>query len=368
MIRTRLRLGRRGRWQQLLILLPFLYFALFHLRPAIYHSLFSGGISRRNATPHDLFPLPQSRLNSLSTDLVIASVAADDVSWTDKLKDHIPNLNIVRYVSDSKTAPYHPPVPKGREALMYFTYLYENYDKLPDISIFIHAEESPWHIDAALRQSMTFALTHLDLEQVQKRDYFNLRVSWKDGCPAYINTTKSLEESDPNTEEPYMALAFRENFGEHARVPEILAGPCCSQFAVTKKAIRSVPREQYRHHMTWLMESTWPDQLTGRTWEHMWPWLFKNAAIDCEVEWRSICQMYGVCFPGAPGFLWHSELWEEREALHDQLGFWRELWNPALVRNSRNRVVEVSALLDKQLQAALKNSRDQKWRKASIGH
>jgi hypothetical protein len=288
---------------------------------------------------------------------MVASVAADDISWTAQLKDHLPNLNVIR----------QQPVPKGREALMYFTYLYENYDKLPDISIFIHAEESPWHIDPALRQSMTFALTHLDLKQVQRRGYFNLRINWKDGCPAYINTTKSFEESKPNSEEPYMALAFRENFGEDVRVPDILAGPCCSQFAVTKKAIRSVPREQYRHHINWLTESNWPDQLTGRTWEHMWPWLFKKAAVDCEIEWRSYCQMYGICFAGAVGLNWYNELWEEREWLWGRLGFWKELWDPAEVRNARNGIVYTSGLLDKQLMAAMKHSRDDKWRKASLG-
>ncbi|SMR52769.1 unnamed protein product [Zymoseptoria tritici ST99CH_1E4] len=348
-----LRVRRRSRWSSVLLLLPLLYFLHFHLRPAVYHSFFSVRGPRYGASANEQFLPPGSRYKDISTDLVIASVAANDVSWTAKLKNNIPNLNIIRYVSDSTTTQYRPPVPKGREALMYFTYIYDNYDKLPDISIFVHAEEDPWHIDPALRQSMTFALTQLDLKQVQNRGYFNLRISWEKGCPNYINTTKTFDESPPNTEEPYMATAFRANFGEDIEVPKILAGPCCSQFAVTRKAIQSRPREQYKHHMKWLMDSDWPDQLTGRTWEHMWPWLFKQEAVDCEVPWRSYCQMYGICFPGTPGLVGYNEMWEERESIHRSLTFWRELWDPKRVQSLRDWNVRLTGVLDQQLQWVL---------------
>lgn len=215
---------------------------------------------------------------------------------------------------------------------------------------------------------MTFALTQLDLKQVQNRGYFNLRISWEKGCPNYINTTKTFDESPPNTEEPYMATAFRANFGEDIEVPKILAGPCCSQFAVTRKAIQSRPREQYKHHMKWLMDSDWPDQLTGRTWEHMWPWLFKQEAVDCEVPWRSYCQMYGICFPGTPGLVGYNEMWEERESIHRSLTFWRELWDPKRVQSLRDWNVRLTGVLDQQLQWVLQKGREPEWKRASMPH
>jgi hypothetical protein len=59
--------------------------------------------------------------------------------------------------------------------------------------------------------------------------------------------------------------AFRANFNIYD-IPEILATPCCSQIAVTKERILSIPREQYQHHIDWLLKTSLPDSISGRTW------------------------------------------------------------------------------------------------------
>jgi hypothetical protein len=57
--------------------------------------------------------------------------------------------------------------------MMYLTYLYEFYDKLPDISIFTHGLDWPWHIDGALEYGTAYAIEHLDLDEVRRRQYMN---------------------------------------------------------------------------------------------------------------------------------------------------------------------------------------------------
>ncbi|KAH6648850.1 hypothetical protein BKA67DRAFT_538861 [Truncatella angustata] len=355
-----------------IILLPSVLMWLYHLVPAIRSGLFQPITSalsppsdptiaaEHRVPPIDLAAYPYSQQSNLSVNLVIATIASEDISWTSRLQ--IPNLNIVRYVSDEPTAQYHPPVPKGREALMYHTYLHDFYDALPDVSIFVHADEQPWHTDAELWDSMLFTLSNLDLAAVAERGYANLRVNWYQACPDWINTTKSVEES-VKQEEPWMAAAFRANFGDEAEVPEILAGPCCSQFAVTREAIRSRPREAYAQTQRWLVETDWSDYIVGRIWERLWSYLFlEGRPTDCPVEWKAFCRMYGVCFPGpgAAGLDDFRALWAERKGLVGRRGFWRELWDPQRAGHERARIGVLDRELDARLRDAMERGRSEK--------
>ena len=121
-----------------------------------------------------------------SVNLVLAGMASLDYSWTSSLE--IPRMEVIPYIADDQTAPFHPPANKGNEAIMYFTYMYEFYDKLPDISIFIHGTDMQWHVEPILDGSTSYALTHLDLNEVLRRQYLNLGLSWQFACPNWINT------------------------------------------------------------------------------------------------------------------------------------------------------------------------------------
>lgn len=292
---------------------------------------------------------------NMSVNVVLATLKKDDTSWTSKID--IPNVNIIRYISDDPTAEYHPPVPrKGREALIYHTYFYDFYDDLPDLSIMIHAEENPWHIEGVLQQSMLFTLAQLDLERAYQRGYANLRVNWENACPAWLDTTKSPEESEKQ-EEPYMREAFEANFGP-LTVPRILAGPCCSQFVVTKEAIRQHPRSQYKRSRDWLVETTWSDYIAGRTWEHMFPWLFRGAATDCPTESNAYCSMYGICFEKREGPTRYNRLWQEKRDLMEATEVLREILNPQEGVKARQRMADIDHILRAEIIAALERGRN----------
>ncbi|KAK0390509.1 hypothetical protein NLU13_0013 [Sarocladium strictum] len=321
---------------------------------------------------------------NLTVNLVIASRRKDDTSWTRHLSAAIPNLKVIRYISDylpdEPLPEYHPPVPKkGREATIYHTYMYDFYHDLPDISIFVHADEQPWHIDGVLQQSLPFALTHLDLTRIAARGgYANLRVSWFESCPAWINTTHSLKDA-VHKEEPYMRSTFQANFLEDA-VPEEFAGPCCAQFAVTREAIRRNHRGQYLRSRSWLVNTQLKSSIAGRTWEYMWPWLFlhnapegfrDHAAKHCPAEWNAYCSMYGICF-GDPrsGTDVHeaggkyNERWIEKEALRrDHLEeWWNRLLHPFNAAAAARRIAKLENELERELLAALERGRDQDLR------
>ena len=201
-----------------------------------------------------------------TVNLVVAAMAREDYSWVKDLK--VPGMSIVPYIADNQSALYHPVQNKGHEAMVFLSYFRDFYDDLPDISILIHSSQRSWHVEELLDQSMIFSLNHLDLREVQRRGFVNLRVTWGIGCSSgSINTTRVFENSGV-TEEREMREAFRANFNVY-NVPEILATPCCSQIAVTKERIQSVPREQYQHHINWLLKTGLKDEISGRTWEHV---------------------------------------------------------------------------------------------------
>jgi hypothetical protein len=77
-----------------------------------------------------------------SVNIVVASTREKDLSWTRKIK--IRNANIIPYVADDAQAEFHPTANKGREAMVYLTYLHDFYNVLPDISIFVHGDELSW--------------------------------------------------------------------------------------------------------------------------------------------------------------------------------------------------------------------------------
>jgi len=343
-----------------LILLPSAYMYVRQILPALENYR----IQPLPAPRLDLAQYPYPATSNTSVNLVIASLSTDDMSWTTQLR--IPNLRIIRYVSDSTTAPYRPPVPrKGREATIYFQYLHDFYDDLPDVSILIHPHERAWHIDGVLQQSMLFSLSRLDLAEVQRRGYANLRVSWKDACPAWINTTTPPELSTKG-EEPFMAAAFRDNFPAEP-VPEIMAGPCCSQFAVTRDTIRRRPRDQYARSRDWLVQTPLTDYISGRTWEHMFPFLFLRENSDCAVEWKAYCRMYHICFDEPAKAPRYNDLWTEREDLKEQLRFFRELIDPRGAAAARKRTAEIDAILEEDIAAAIERGKDERLRQQGVG-
>jgi hypothetical protein len=177
------------------------------------------------------------------------------------------------------------------------------------------------HNDAILESSTAYTLNSLDLDEVQRRKYLNLHVDWRLACPAWINTSNTDISSvtQDRYEEPYMKSFISENF-PFSHIPEILAQPCCSQFAVTKHAIRSVEKSQYLSSMNWLLASELPDIMTGRMWEHVWQWLFLGQAVVCPEEYKALCRGWHICFQNQTELEEWNEVNRLREWKHPSLG------------------------------------------------
>ncbi|KAJ3496011.1 hypothetical protein NLG97_g2976 [Lecanicillium saksenae] len=163
-----------------------------------------------------------------------------------------------------------------------------------------------------------------------------------------------------------MREAFQANFGP-LEVPRFLGGPCCSQFAVSRGAVRQHPRSQYKRSLDWMVDTKMSDYIAGRTWEHMFPWLFRGAAVDCPDEANTYCAMYGVCFEHAAESTRYNKLWQEKRDLMEATELGREILNPHEGARARRRMAEIDALLREQIIVALERGRSDVRRSDAFG-
>ncbi|KAF9695533.1 hypothetical protein EKO04_006372 [Ascochyta lentis] len=169
---------------------------------------------------------------------------------------------------------------KGMEANAYLAYIVQNYNNLPSIIAFIHPHKdgypTAWHTDNS-QHSNAISLQTLNINFVQSNGYANLRCIHNPGCPHEVMPFRNPPE-DHRTIEAAMPDAWRELFN-NTDVPQILATPCCAQFAVSSKQVQKRPLDAYKKYYTWLMETPLIDETSGRVFEYLWHILFGQDPV-----------------------------------------------------------------------------------------
>ncbi|KAI9694909.1 MAG: hypothetical protein M1822_000525 [Bathelium mastoideum] len=276
-------------------------------------------------TAYDAGPLTFEHSN-YTADVVIPHFGSEDLSWTSLLPTA---LQPTIYTNSSS----HIPLPthatttritttKGHEALTYLTHITTHYDRLPDITLFVHPHATAWHNNDLLSLSTPLTLARLNPALVLARGYFNLRCHWDPGCPTWLHPAHPDPALQPGSdalrqEEPLVAQAWPALFpGE--RVPERLAQACCGQFAVSREQIRAQPRERYERVQAWLEGTELSDYLSGRVLEYVWQYLFAETEVSCPDMRRCYCAAYGVCFGSEERFQgWFEMKWRRGQHIRE---------------------------------------------------
>jgi len=230
--------------------------------------------------------------------LVVASQSTDDTSWLDDVfLDWQKNI----YVTNDPNARLTVPKNKGREGMVYLTYIIDNYDRLPEVNLFRHAERYQWHSDDPLFDGRRL-LSRLQLSYIRHKGYTNLRCGWILTCPASVHPHDDAwndeKEADPDVEGPNASSFYKDAYealfpGDS--VPDEIGGPCCAQFAVTAKRIRQRPRSDYERFRAWLAETELDDDISGRIMEYSWHIIFREPAVSCPLAADCYCGLYGIC-------------------------------------------------------------------------
>ena len=248
--------------------------------------------------------------------LVIAKTKGENVDW---IREKMPEQETAIYVADDPTAPLHPPKNKGHEVMVYLSWIIDNYDNLPDVTIFMHAHQLTWHNDDLLGNDAHLLVTRLSRQRVWREGFVNMRCSWNPGCPDWMHPGET-ERDDQKPEEILLAKSWSELFPLD-EVPTVLAQPCCAQFALSRERIQAKPYAQYVWYRDWLFNTRLPDYLSGRIWEYVWQFVFTGQNVYCPKEHICFCDQYGTCFGGEEAYENYRAL---QSALDDRLADFRD--------------------------------------------
>ena len=166
-----------------------------------------------------------------------------------------------------------------------YSYIIDNYDKLPDNVLFIHPNRYQWHNDDPDYDGLPM-LRHLQLPFLEEQGYVNIRCAWSLGCPAEI---KPLAEEGEHREAVHAGgdykWAFQTLFPDK-EVPKEVGVSCCAQFAATKEKIRERKKEEYVRYREWLMNTELADSISGRILEYSW------HSKSCTSSWVSVVRTH----------------------------------------------------------------------------
>ena len=249
----------------------------------------------------------------------------EKVQWIyDGLHDVQPYIYIV---DDNTTTDLHLSHNHGREAAVYFTYIVEHYDALPDISFFWHGDDVVWHNNMLMGWNSTTTINRLDRDNVIKQGYVPSRCDHWPGCPvwAHFDPSRAEDRLDPHRlESLFNPTTFAAMFPNETSFPPFFAGTCCSQFAVSKATIRAHPIEYYINLQQWAMDPLNDDEESGRVFEYTWPFIFTGRGQYCPSMQDCYCQTYNFCIQENQDLIdlerWNA-LRTRREEVQWQLNF-----------------------------------------------
>ncbi|KAF7679557.1 hypothetical protein GT037_003305 [Alternaria burnsii] len=118
--------------------------------------------------------------------LVIASTKHENTSW---FYDELSEWRKYVYVVDEPTADLTVTRNKGRESMVYLSFIIDNYRKLPANILFLHAQRYQWHNDDPDYDGLSI-LRQFRIPYLREKGYLNLRCVWVLGCPTEIRPLK----------------------------------------------------------------------------------------------------------------------------------------------------------------------------------
>ncbi|KAK4244161.1 hypothetical protein C7999DRAFT_17547 [Corynascus novoguineensis] len=232
--------------------------------------------------------------------IVVASLRSEDTAWVHR---HLQNWSRTVYVVDDPSAKFTVPKNKGREAMVYLSYIIDNYNSLTRTTIFVHASRFAWQNDDPDYDVLP-TLRNLNLTYVQASGYVNLRCIWALGCPVeiapHVDAPANADHSSNATDGRELTTKeiFKQAFEElmpGVEVPHKVGVTCCSQFAVSREAIHARSKEDYIRWRDWLIQTPLADDLSGRVFEYMWHIIFGKEAVFCPSAAECYCNLYGFC-------------------------------------------------------------------------
>ncbi|KAF3045105.1 hypothetical protein E8E12_008948 [Didymella heteroderae] len=250
--------------------------------------------------------------------IVVPKTTKEDLAW---MQEEIPHAPLVIYEVDNEKAEHKVPKNKGREAMVYLSYIIDHYDDLPDTTLFMHAHRHAWHNNMLMGLDAAQIVDRLNHDRVARLGYMNVRCHHDPGCPDWIHMDRPGGDFDffHKPEEIYWRKSIWEEIHPGAPIPPSISGICCAQFAVSRDRIRQVPLERFIHYRKWLLTTGMDDQFSGRIFEYIWHYIFTGHEVYCPAMNTCYCDGYGICFGGRQKFDDYIKKQDDRNAKWTQL-------------------------------------------------
>jgi hypothetical protein len=271
--------------------------------------------------------------------LVVPKTQNEDTNW---IAAELPDWQSAIYVVDDPSSPLHPPKNKGHEVMVYLSFIIEHYDKLPDIVAFMHSHQFAWHNEEIFGGDAAEMLRRLNVGRVVREGYMNLRCIWEPGCPDWMHPSNP-EDNEQKQEETMLARSWGEIFPDDP-IPQVLAQPCCAQFAVSRERILAIPKARFVFYRDWILRTELSDYISGRIWEYLWHVIFTGEHIVCPEVHVCFCDGYGLCFGGKEEYEAYRRLGHEKEELEDELKRWKSRAQTVEIARMRGTLGETSHL------------------------
>ena len=262
---------------------------------------------------------PKCEPSNCSRVVVIPRMKEEDIAW---ITEELPGTSVSIYVADDPSASLHPPRNKGHEVMVYLTYVIDNYDKLPDIVLFMHAHRWTHHNNEFLGHDAVEMIQRLNDAHVIREGYMNMRCHWNPGCPEWLHPV-STQELLGKQEETVLSKCWGELFPLEP-MPTFLAQPCCAQFALSKERLLAIPQSRFIFYRDWILRTSLSDYISGRIWEYIWQYIFTGERAHCPAEHSCYCDAFGLCFGGEAQYKDFVLLHDAKKEFETELKEWQD--------------------------------------------
>ncbi|KAJ5500849.1 hypothetical protein N7463_008099 [Penicillium fimorum] len=233
--------------------------------------------------------------------IVLGKMSYENTDWLD---DQLPEWQHAVYLVDDPEADLPVEQNKGKESSAYLQYILDNYDKLPEYMVFLHAHQYSGHVEF-WEQDNVLTVRRLQLAYLRQVGYLNLRCDWSPGCPDEV---QPFRQTAGRTTELAFAGAWIRIFN-NTNVPEIVATPCCAQFAVTKEQVLQRPRSDYESYHHWLMTTELDDETSGRVFEYIWHIIFGQDPVFCPAKAQCYKDVYAMDYKEPYDDFFGNDIW-----------------------------------------------------------
>ncbi|KAJ3167418.1 hypothetical protein HDU88_002340 [Geranomyces variabilis] len=164
----------------------------------------------------------------------------------------------------------------GNEASTFIKFILDNYDCLPNKTVFVHGHRTSWHTPEPMDEI-------LNKMSWDRAEFFKMPASDRGATDvARYPPDRSVEESVPVELHIFWNRWFKKKYGP---VPERVEAQCCAQFVVSRHRVRLNSWSWYKEIYDWLISEEVPSYWSGRALEYSWHVMFGENPVEPIWNW-----------------------------------------------------------------------------------